>query len=64
MPNSTMTELDRIKADEELVAQINEFRGKGKVFLKFLIKAQVHITALKKGISILSQILNTSLPEF
>lgn len=49
MPNSTMTELDRIKADEELVAQINEFRGKGKSFLEIPNKGSGAYYSPKKG---------------
>ena len=49
MPNSTMTELDRIKADEELVAQINEFIGKGKSFLEIPNKGSGAYYSPKKG---------------
>lgn len=32
--NSTMSELDRIKADDELVGQINQFSSQGRGFFE------------------------------
>lgn len=61
--NPTMSELDRIKANYELVRQINQFSSKGQVFSKLQIVRVMRIMSLTIETSISDQEQSILLPQ-